>query len=90
MRSIQRMAREASLSRTAAADAVDAAFSAIGDALTKEETLRITAFGTFSTRVWPVRNTRNPRRTGESVDVPASKAAFFKVGKILRDRLNRE
>ena len=74
------VAGKASLSKADAAAAVEAVFSAIGDALAKEETVTITGFGTFSTKSRPARKARNPR-TGESVDVAASKAASFKVGK---------
>ena len=75
-----RVASEASLSRADADRVVNAVFSAIGDALDDGETVRISRFGTFSTRVRAARQGRNPR-TGESIAIPASKAPSFKAGK---------
>ena len=82
------VATQASLSRAAADDAVSAVFSAISDALAREETVAIAGFGTFSTKKRPARQGRNPR-TGESIAVAASKGASFKAGKTLRDTLNQ-
>ena len=42
----------------------------------------------FSVKNREARIGRNPK-TGEKVDIAAKKVAFFKTGKLLRDRLNR-
>ena len=72
------------LSRSAAANAVDAVFEAVGQALANGEKVRIVGFGTFGTRNRPARTGRNPR-TGETLEIQASTAPAFKPGKALKD-----
>ena len=81
------VAGQASLSKAVADSAVNAVFSAISDALAKEETVTVAGFGTFSTKRRPSRQGRNPR-TGESITIAASKVPSFKAGKTLRDAVN--
>ena len=78
------VASHASLSKTEAAAAVDGVFDVIQEALVRGESVALTGFGTFSVRSRPARTGRNPR-TGESIEIPASKAPAFKVGKTFRD-----
>jgi DNA-binding protein HU-beta len=66
--------------------ALDAVFKAIEDALVNGEAVR-TTFGTFSVAERGARKGRN-LRTGETIDVPASKSVKFKPSKAVRDRLN--
>ena len=75
------------VARSAAGDAVDAVFEAIGEALARGKDVRIAGFGTFGTGNRPARTGRNPR-TGESMEIPASTAPTFKAGKPLRDAVN--
>ena len=82
-----RVAGRAGVGRSAAGDAVDAVFEAIGEALARGEDVRIAGFGTFGTRSRPARTGRNPR-TGESLNIAASTAPTFKAGKPLRDAVN--
>ena len=82
-----RVASEASLSRVDADRVVNAVFRAIGDALANGETVRISGFGTFSTRARAARQGRNPR-TGERIAIPASKVPSFKASKPLRNGVN--
>jgi integration host factor subunit beta len=49
--------------------------------------VELRGFGAFSVRARPARSGRNPR-TGETVEVRAKAAPFFKSGKELRLRLN--
>ncbi len=81
------VASQASLSKAAADSAVTAVFSAIGDALAREDTVTIPGFGTFSTKRRPARQGRNPR-TGESITIAASKVPAFKASKTLRDAVS--
>ena len=81
------VADQAALSKAAADSAVSAVFSAISDALAREETVSIAGFGTFSTKRRSARQGRNPR-TGESITIAASKVPSFKAGKSLRDAVN--
>ena len=81
------VATEASLSNAQASAVVDAVFSAISDALTRDESVAIPGFGTFATKIRGARQGRNPR-TGESIAIAASKAPSFKAGKTLRDAVH--
>ena len=78
------VATEISLSKAQASGVVDAVFSAIGDALARDESVVIPGFGTFSTQARAARQGRDPR-TGESIAIAASKSPSFKAGKTLRD-----
>ena len=51
--------------------------------------IEIRGFGSFSLRFRRARLGRNPR-TGAPVSLPARYAPYFKPGKNLRERLNRE
>ena len=81
------VAAHVSVSRATADSVVSAVFSAIGDALARDDTVAIAGFGTFSTRTRAARKGRNPR-TGESIAIAASKTPAFKAGKALRDTVN--
>ena len=60
------VATEASLSKAQASAVVDAVFSAISDALTRDESVAILGFGTFATKIRGARQGRN-LHTGESI-----------------------
>lgn len=66
---------------------VSAVFDEITDALANGDRVELRGFGAFSVKERDARIGRNPR-TGESVEVPAKRAPFFKTGKDLRDRMN--
>ncbi len=67
---------------------VDTFFNQIIDRLASGGRVELRGFGAFSTRERAPRKGRNPR-TGETVDVPAKRAPYFKPGKEVRQRLNR-
>lgn len=67
---------------------VNTVFDEITDALAKGDRVELRGFGTFSTKVRPARVGRNPR-TGEMVEVAEKAVPFFKMGKELRERLNK-
>ncbi len=48
----------------------------------------ISGFGTFEARARKARSGRNPH-TGETLDIPASRAPVFRAGKPLKESLNR-
>ena len=82
-----RVADAASMSRTGVDAAVGAVFTAIADALARDETVAIAVFGKFSTRQRAPRAGRNPL-TGEPVAIAASRVPSFKPAKALRDAVN--
>jgi len=67
--------------------AVDAVFDTISKALARGEEVQIAGFGKFEVRDRAARTGRNPR-TGEPVQIAASKAPAFKAAKGLKDTVN--
>ena len=67
---------------------VNCFFDTITDALSSGDRVELRGFGAFSVRHREARRGRNPR-TGEGVDVDAKKVPFFKMGKGMRERLNK-
>ena len=84
---IEEIASEAKLSKADAARALEATISAITEGLKNGESITIIGFGTFMVRESKARTGRNPR-TGESIEIDASKRPSFKAGKALKDALN--
>ncbi|MGC1888083.1 MAG: HU family DNA-binding protein [Stellaceae bacterium] len=75
------------MKKSEASKAVDAVFDAIANALKGGDEVRLVGFGTFSVASRAASEGRNPR-TGEKIQIAASKQAKFKPGKGLRDSLN--
>jgi integration host factor subunit beta len=67
---------------------IEAVFGNIKDALAKGGKVEIRGFGNFKLRSRRARQARNPK-TGESVGVPPKKVPYFKVGKELREMINK-
>jgi len=67
---------------------IETVFESIKDALAKGGKVEIRGFGNFKLRSRKSRQARNPK-TGESVEVPPKKVPYFKVGKELREMINR-
>jgi len=81
------VADSAGLSKSDAAGAVDAVLDSITGALKSGNEVRLVGFGTFSVAQRKATEGRNPR-TGEKINIPASKQPKFKAGKGLKDALN--
>jgi len=64
-------------------------FEGVAESLARGERVELRGFGAFSVKHRPARVGRNPR-SGEPVRIEEKYAPFFKAGKELRDRLNRE
>jgi integration host factor subunit beta len=63
-------------------------FDEIITAMASGDRVELRGFGAFSVKNRKARIGRNPK-TGEKVEVEEKNVAFFKTGKLLRDRLNR-
>ena len=70
-------------SKAATERGLSAVLETIKEGLTKDGVVQITAFGTFRVRTRGPRMGRNPR-TGESIQLAASKTVGFKAGKSLK------
>lgn len=68
---------------------VETVFESIKKALMQGEKIEIRGFGNFRLKTRNPRKARNPK-TGETVEVPGKKVLYFKVGKALKEDLNRE
>lgn len=81
------IADAAGLSKSDAADAVDAMFDTVTGALKSGDKVSLVGFGTFQVRERAARQGRNPK-TGELINIPAGKTPAFKAGKALKDAIN--
>lgn len=68
---------------------VDTVFDSIKKALMSGDKIEIRGFGNFRLKTRNPRKARNPK-TGESVEVPGKKVLYFKVGKALKEDLNKQ
>ena len=84
---ISSVAADSGLSKADATKAVDAIFDNIEKSLKRGNEVRLVGFGTFSVADRKASTGRNPR-TGESIQIPASKQPKFKAGKGLKEAVN--
>ena len=85
---IKEVAHVAGLTRKCAEIIVDAVFGSIVETLHRGEKVELRGFGSFRLRRREPRRARNPR-TGDRVDVPSKRVAYFKPGKELGELINR-
>ena len=83
---IDAVATIASLKKAEAIKAVDAVFDSIAGALKQGTEVRLVGFGTFHVAKRAASEGRNPR-TGEKIQIAASKTPKFKAGKQLKDAI---
>jgi DNA-binding protein HU-beta len=77
------------LTRRQAAETLDAVFATIVEALRSGEGAKVPGFGSFAISERAARKGRNPA-TGESINIKASKTVRFKVGKELKESVNKK
>ena len=78
---------DAGLSKSDTVRAVDSVFDTITASLRKNDDVRLVGFGTFTVTNRAASEGRNPR-TGEKIQIKASKQPKFRAGKALKDALN--
>jgi DNA-binding protein HU-beta len=76
---VSQLAKDTGMSANQSGKVVNKLFELISDALQKGEDVRITGFGTFRLSETKERPGRNPR-TGEAIQIPASKRVSFSAG----------
>jgi len=82
---VEKMAKDASITKTAAGAALGSFMDGITKALKKKDgKVTLVGFGTFSKVRRKARKGRNPQ-TGETIKIKASNAVKFKAGKKLKD-----
>jgi len=84
---IEAMAGKIDLPKATAERAVNLIFDDIITALKGNDKVNISGFGTFTVSQRKARQGRNPK-TGETIEIQASRSAKFKPGKVLKDSLN--
>lgn len=85
---ISAVADKAGLSKADAGKAVDGILESISGELSGGGDVRLVGFGTFSVAQRAATTGRNPR-TGEAIQIPASKVPKFKAGKALKGAVNK-
>jgi len=85
---IAAVAGSTELSKADATKAVDGVLAAITGSLETGNEVRLVGFGTFSVANRAASTGRNPR-TGEAIQIPASKQPKFKAGKALKEAVNK-
>lgn len=78
---------ESGLTNANAKSALEATIKVIQDTLIKGDKIQLVGFGTFKVSERAARKGRNPR-TGEEIDIAASKVATFSCGSDFKDKLN--
>ena len=78
------VATKADLSKKDAEAAVKAVLDAVTEALADGEKVALVGFGTFEVKERAARTGKNPR-TGEAIEIPASKVPYFKAGAALKN-----
>jgi DNA-binding protein HU-beta len=84
---ITEVAAKAEISKKDAKAAVRAFMETLTEALAADEKVSFVGFGTFEIKTRAARTGRNPR-TGETMEIPATKVPHFKPGKSLKDAVN--
>ena len=81
---VDAVAATANMTKADAATAVDAVLDAITASLKSGNEVRLAGFGTFVVTNRAASEGRNPR-TGEKIQIPASKQPKFRAGKGLKE-----
>ena len=79
-----KIADETGIKQIVVKEVVQKTIDAMIEALAKGETLELRNFGVFTIKERKARTGRNPR-TGESIQIAASKVPTFKAGKELKE-----
>ena len=80
---------EPNLFKKDASKIVNVFFDTISEAISRGERVELRGFGVFDVKVREARIARNPKN-GEAVAVPAKKVPYFKMGKDMKDRINKK
>jgi DNA-binding protein HU-beta len=82
------IAEKSEMPKKDAEKALNAFMESVEEALTKGEKVQLVGFGSFEVRERAARKGRNPQ-TKEEITIEASRVPVFKVGKALKDQVNK-
>jgi integration host factor subunit beta len=85
---IEALAQEINLPLREASPITDTILDTMVEALTAGDSIEIRGFGSFVVKEYDSYVGRNPK-TGDSIKVPSKKLPFFKVGKDLKEKVNK-
>ncbi len=83
---VDSVAEATGLSRSGASEAVDATIKGIIEGIKSQQRISLSGFGTFTVRERGARTGRNPR-TGEEIQIAASRTVGFKPAPALKESL---
>ena len=84
---IDAISQKSQLTKVDSETALNAVISCISDLLAKGDSIVLPGFASISIKERKARTGRNPS-TGDSIEIPASKAVSFKVGSKLKEAIN--
>ena len=84
---IQKIAENGNMTKKDAEVALNAVVAAIADAVAAGEKVQVSGFGSFDVKAREARTGRNPK-TGEAVEIAATKRVVFSAAQALKDKLN--
>lgn len=84
---IDAVAEQSGLTKADTTKALNALIDTVGSAMKRGDDVVLVGFGTFSVKERAARTGRNPK-TGEALQIAASKVPSFKPGKGLKDLIN--
>ncbi|MCD5384227.1 HU family DNA-binding protein [candidate division WOR-3 bacterium] len=83
---VDRVARDAGLTKKSALGSVNAFVGAVSSALAKGQKVTMVGFGTFDVATRKARKARNPR-TGAEISVPSKRVPRFRAGAELKRKV---
>lgn len=85
---VELVSQKLNVPKRKAEDVVNLIFDEMGAAMVRGDRIEIRGLGSFTVKHYGAYMGRNPR-TGESIQVRPKRLPFFKVGKELRERVDR-
>ena len=86
---IEALAQETQLPLRDASSITNTILEQMIETLAAGESIEIRGFGSFVVKTYESYMGRNPK-TGQKINVPPKKLPFFKVGKDLKERVNKD
>lgn len=83
---VDKIAEKASVTKKQADAVLTAAMETIMDTVSEGHKVTLVGFGSFEPRERKAREGRNPK-TGEAMEIPATKVPAFSAGKLFKDKV---
>lgn len=84
---VKELAHKAGMTQKDCGRFLDSFTELVGEVVSQGDDISILGFGNFYLKRLDARKGRNPK-TGEEIDIPASKSVGFKAGKGLKEAVN--